>query len=63
MASGSKVFAAFRALGIVSNDVPICIQTSHSNYFVTSAIGRAFHVYNVCCSFLIIQVACRIMQV
>eukprot|EP00117_Sycon_ciliatum_P046757 scpid15153/ scgid33462/ WD repeat-containing protein 36; T-cell activation WD repeat-containing protein len=46
MASGSKVFAAFRALGIVSNDVPICIQTSHSNYFVTSAIGRAFHVYN-----------------
>lgn len=47
MSSGSRIFAGFRALGFVSNEVPCCVQTSRDNYFVSTAIGRSFHIYNV----------------
>ncbi|KAI9217058.1 WD40-repeat-containing domain protein, partial [Blastocladiella britannica] len=43
----SSVFAPFRAMGTVCNDVPFDIQALGSNHFMTTAVGNAFHVYNV----------------
>ena len=43
----SSVFAPFRALGTVANDVPFALQTLGADNFLTTCVGNAFHVYNV----------------
>lgn len=47
MADGSQLFSPFRALGFVANHVPLTIQTQGTENLVTTAVGSAFHVYNV----------------
>ena len=44
---GSQLFCPFRALGFVANHVPLTLQTQGSETLVTTAVGSAFHVYNV----------------
>lgn len=50
MSSGaSRLFAGYRALGFVSNEVPMCTRYHPGNQenYVITCVGRAFHVYNV----------------
>ena len=47
MAAGSQLFRPFRALGFVANHVPLTTQTQGTESLVTTAVGSAFHVYNV----------------
>ena len=44
---GSQLFCPFRALGFVANHVPLTLQTQGTETLVTTAVGSAFHVYNV----------------
>ncbi|ORZ39490.1 Utp21 specific WD40 associated putative domain-domain-containing protein [Catenaria anguillulae PL171] len=46
-AKPSSVFAPFRALGTVANDVPFSLQALGADNFLTTCVGNAFHVYNV----------------
>ena len=41
------LFAPFRALGLVCDSVPFNVQRLGADNFLTTAVGRAFHVYNV----------------
>ena len=43
----SQLFSPFRALGFVANHVPLALQSQGTENLVTTAIGPAFHVYNV----------------
>ena len=45
--TGSQLFCPFRALGFVANHVPLTLQTQGTETLVTTAVGSAFHVYNV----------------
>ena len=45
--AGSQLFCPFRALGFVANHVPLTLQTQGTETLVTTAVGSAFHVYNV----------------
>ena len=45
--AGSQLFCPFRALGFVANHVPLTLQTQGTESLVTTAVGSAFHVYNV----------------
>ena len=49
MPSGSKVFKGYRALGFVSNHVPLCLRhhQKHNEIYVVTCIGKSFHTYNV----------------
>ncbi|KAJ3122567.1 hypothetical protein HK098_002746 [Nowakowskiella sp. JEL0407] len=42
----SVLFAPYRALGYITNDVPVVLQSLGNAYFLTTSIGRSFHVYN-----------------
>ena len=44
---GSQLFCPFRALGFVANHVPLTVQAQGTENLVTTAVGSAFHVYNV----------------
>ena len=43
----SRLFSPLRALGLVTNSVPVAIQARGSDHFVTTSVGDAYHVYNV----------------
>lgn len=48
MPVASKIFEGYRALGFVSNHVPLAVRYHHKhrdNYVVT-CVGKSFHVYN-----------------
>ncbi|XP_046327932.2 WD repeat-containing protein 36-like [Haliotis rufescens] len=48
MPSASKIFSGYRALGYVSNDIPLVVrhhQREKENYVCTS-VGKSFHTYN-----------------
>jgi U3 small nucleolar RNA-associated protein 21 len=40
------LFAPFRALGYITNDVPICIQQRGQTFAITTCIGRSFQIYD-----------------
>uniref|UniRef100_A0A0B6Z6J4 Uncharacterized protein n=1 Tax=Arion vulgaris TaxID=1028688 RepID=A0A0B6Z6J4_9EUPU len=44
----SKVFAGYRALGFVSNHVPLVTRyhKRHKDNYIITCVGQAFHVYN-----------------
>ena len=42
----SKIFQPFRAVGVVSGDVPFCLNALGTRSFVTVPVGNAFHVYD-----------------
>ncbi|MES1918580.1 hypothetical protein MHBO_000531 [Bonamia ostreae] len=42
-----SLFAPYRALGIVCNNVPISGENLGNDDFLTCAVGDTFHVYNV----------------
>lgn len=44
---GSQLFCPFRAIGFVANHVPLTVQTQGTENLVTTAVGSAFHMYNV----------------
>ena len=45
---GSQLFSPYRALGYISNGVPLALQALGSEHFVATVVGRTFHLYNVC---------------
>ena len=50
MPSGSsRIFTGFRALGFVSNHVPLAVRYNkkHKENYVVTCVGNAFHTYNV----------------
>ena len=46
MSEGSRIFQPFRAVGVVSGDVPFSLNSLGSEKFVTVPVGNSFHVYN-----------------
>src|SRR5437879_846743 len=42
-----RLFQPFRAIGYVTNDVPFTLQARGSTFFLTTCVGRAFHIYDV----------------
>jgi len=44
---GSQLFSPFRALGFVTNHVPLALQPQGTDNLVATAVGSSFHVYNV----------------
>ena len=44
--SGSRIFQPFRAVGVVSGDVPFSLNSLGTENFVTVPVGNSFHVYN-----------------
>ena len=49
MPVGSKLFAGYRALGFVSDHVPLAVRYNqkHKENYVVTSVGKAFHTYNV----------------
>ena len=43
----TRLFEPFRAIGFVCNHVPAVTVARGSAHFLTTAVGDAFHVYNV----------------
>ncbi|KAJ2307649.1 rRNA-processing protein utp21, partial [Coemansia sp. RSA 2706] len=44
--NGSRLFEPFRALGYVASSIPHSIQYRGQTAFITTGIGRSFHVYD-----------------
>jgi U3 small nucleolar RNA-associated protein 21 len=53
MTSSSQLglYSAFRALGYITNDVPIYIQQRGQTFAITTCIGPTFQIYDVCSIF------------
>lgn len=49
MSFPSKIFVGFRALGFVSNHIPLVTRyhKRHRDNYVITCVGQSFHVYNV----------------
>ncbi len=45
----SKLFTGYRALGFVSNEIPLNVRyhQKHRENYVVTCVGKAFQVYNV----------------
>ena len=43
----SRLYVGFRALGLVTNDVPFSIQARGSTHFLTSCIEKSFQIYHL----------------
>lgn len=58
MPLASKIFTGYRALGYVSNHVPLAIryQEKTKEHYVITSVGKSFHTYNVSMSSLILKV-------
>lgn len=41
-----SLFTEYRALGVVSDSNPFHLQKLGNNTFITSSVGRSFHVYD-----------------
>lgn len=48
MPVSSKIFTGFRALGFVSNHVPLAVRyhQKHKENYVVTCVGKSFHTYN-----------------
>eukprot|EP00112_Aurelia_sp_Birch-Aquarium-sp1_P004784 Seg1542.8 transcript_id=Seg1542.8/GoldUCD/mRNA.D3Y31 product="U3 small nucleolar RNA-associated protein 21" protein_id=Seg1542.8/GoldUCD/D3Y31 len=44
--ASSRVLSPFRAVGVISNHVALSIQVRGTEHFVTTAVGKTFHIYN-----------------
>lgn len=42
----SKIFRPFRALGNVSNEVPLAIGTLGTSFYIVTSVGRSFQIYD-----------------
>lgn len=45
--SSGRLFEPFRAIGFVCNHVPASVVAKGTAHFLTTAVGDAYHVYNV----------------
>jgi U3 small nucleolar RNA-associated protein 21 len=43
----SQLFSPFRALGFVTNHVPIAVQAQGIENLIATAVGSSYHVYDV----------------
>jgi len=45
----SKIFTGYRALGFVSNHVPLAVRyhQKHKEHYVVTCVGKSFYTYNV----------------
>ncbi|KAL4237143.1 WD repeat-containing protein 36 [Mactra antiquata] len=48
MPPASKIFTGFRALGFVSNHVPLAVRyhQKHNENYIVTCVGKSFHTYN-----------------
>ncbi|KAJ1740992.1 rRNA-processing protein utp21 [Coemansia sp. RSA 1086] len=44
--SGSRLFAPYRALGCIASNTPHSMQYQGQSAFITTAVGKTFHVYD-----------------
>ena len=42
----SQIFAPFRAVGFVSNHLPLVLDIKGTDHFVTTVVGKSYHIYN-----------------
>lgn len=47
LTKGSKIFAPFRVLGRVADKVPSLVTYRGGVAYVTSSVGKSFHIYDV----------------
>ena len=45
--NGSQIFSPFRALGFISNGIPLALQSLGKEVFVATVVGRSYHLYSV----------------
>lgn len=45
-AKGSRIFSPFRVLGNVSNEVPHAIGTLGTSFYIVTAVGQTFQIYD-----------------
>lgn len=64
MPSASKIFTGYRALGYVSNHVPLAIryQEKTKEHYVITSVGKSFHTYNVSMSLLSYSLILSLVQ-
>lgn len=43
---GSKIFAPFRTVGLVTNAVPFSVTSLGQNFVVTTSVGRSFQIFD-----------------
>ncbi|BFY99566.1 hypothetical protein BsWGS_02606 [Bradybaena similaris] len=45
----SKIFSAYRALGFVSNHIPLVTRyhKRHKDNYIVTCVGQAFHVHEI----------------
>lgn len=46
MTTTSHLFQPFRAIGFITNHVPFDLQSAGPEHFITTCIGKSFHIYN-----------------
>lgn len=44
--SGSRIFAPFRTIGLVTNEVPFAVTSLGQSYMLTTSVGRSFQIYD-----------------
>ena len=42
-----QIFSPFRAVGFVSNHVPLDLTVKGTDQFALTSVGKSFHLYNV----------------
>lgn len=42
----SKIFSPFRALGNVTNEVPLAVGTLGATFYIVTSVGRSFQIYD-----------------
>lgn len=45
--NSSQLFAPFRSLGVISNDIPFVLNRRGTENFVTLVSGKSFQIYHV----------------
>ncbi|KAM9933187.1 hypothetical protein OXX80_007191 [Metschnikowia pulcherrima] len=43
---GSRIFSPFRALGSVSNEVPLAVGSLGATFYLVTSVGRSFQIYD-----------------
>ena len=46
MQMNKGLFTPFRALGYITNEIPVCIQQRGQTFAITTCIGRSFQIYD-----------------
>ena len=50
--SKQLIFSPYRAVGFVSNNIPLDLIAKGTDHFVVTSVGKSYHLYNIVSCFL-----------